>query len=99
MLHILRHSPYSDTRLASCLRAVSSGQSLLLIEEAVYSLLPGTATRDALEQLPSNISLYVLENDLLARGLTLEVVASRVQTTDYLGMVELCANHAKVVSW
>lgn len=99
MLHILRHSPYSDTRVASCLRVIEPGQSVLFIEEAVYNLLSDTAIYETLKQLPNDIGLYVLESDLLARGLCLKALTGRVQVTDYLGMVTLCANHTKVVSW
>ncbi len=99
MLHIVRHSPYSDSRLDSCLRLIRPQESLLLIEEAVYSLLPGTASCDALDKLPGSINLYAVQGHLLARGLTLDSLHSRVKTIDYSLMVELCVNHKKVMSW
>lgn len=99
MLHILRHSPHAESRFASCLRAINSGQSLLLIENAVYGLLPGTTARNALEYLPSAVSLYALDVDLHARGLAFDDLPSRVQTISYEMMVELCIAHSKAVSW
>lgn len=99
MLHILRHPPQGDSRFASCLRVLDSRQSLLLTEEAVYALLPGTQPADSLGLLPHSVDLYVLENDVLARGLALDALPSRVKRIDYLGMVELCITHPKVVSW
>ena len=99
MLHILRHSPHAETRFASCLRAISANQSLLLIEDAAYTLLPGTSSRNALEYLPGNVKLYTLESDLLARGIALDDVSARIQLIDYSMMVALCTEHSKVVSW
>ena len=99
MQHILRHSPHAETRFASCLRAISADQSLLLIEDAAYALLPGTSSRNALEYLPGNVQLYTLESDLLARGIALDDVSARIQLIDYSMMVALCTEHSKVVSW
>lgn len=99
MLHILRHSPHADSRFASCLRAINADQSLLLIEDAVYTLLPGTSGRNALEYLPASVSLYTLESDLQGRGVALDDISSRIEVIDYQMMVALCTEHAKVVSW
>lgn len=99
MLHILRHSPHSESRFGSCLRAINSGQSLLLIEEAVYGLLPGTSARNALEYLPASVSLYALEMDLQARGLALDDLPPRVTIINHPMLVELCVQHSKVISW
>ena len=99
MLHILRHSPHSDSRLSDCLRAISPEHGLLLIEDAVYSLLPDTASRNALDQLAESINLYAIESHLFARGLTLDALPKRVKTIDYSSMVGLCLNHTKMISW
>ena len=99
MLHILRHSPHIESRFASCLRAISSGQSLLLMEDAVYSLLPGSTARNALEYQPGAIGVYALDADLNARGVALDDLPSQVRIINYPMMVELCIEHAKVVSW
>lgn len=99
LLHILRHSPAGGSQLSSCLRVVTSRQAVLLIEDAVYALLPGSSAFGSLRLLPADIRLYVLENDLLARGLALDDLPKRVQTIGYDRMVELCAESGKVVSW
>ncbi|MFA5679620.1 MAG: sulfurtransferase complex subunit TusB [Pseudomonas sp.] len=99
MFHILRHSPHAESRFASCLRGINSGHSLLLIENAVYGLLPGTSTRNALEYLPATVNLYTLDVDLQARGLALDDLPSRVRIINYPMMVELCVEHSKTVSW
>ena len=51
-LHILSHSPFADSRLASCLRLLGAADGLLLSGDAVYALQPGTANLQALQLLP-----------------------------------------------
>lgn len=99
LLHILRHSPSANSSLASCKRVLASGQSILFIEDAVYALLPGSAALSSISLLPGDVRLYVLETDLLARGLALDDLPSRVQPIGYDGMVRLCEQSSKVISW
>lgn len=95
-LHILSHSPFADSRLASCLRLLGTGDGLLLSGDAVYALHAHTANLLALQQIPSDIALYALDEDLAARGLQ---ASERVQVVDYPAFVELCTRYAKVNSW
>ena len=99
MLHLVRHSPHGDSRFASWLRVVAPGQDVVLIEDAVYALLPGTAQHQSLSLLPANIRIHALESDLLGRGLALDALPGRVWVIDYPRLVELCVEHEKVVSW
>ncbi len=98
-LHILRHSPTGSSSLASCMRVLANKQSVLLIEDAVYALLPGSASLGSIKLLPGDVRLHVLEADLLARGLALDDLPARVQSIDYKGMVQLCEQSGKVISW
>ncbi|AMR67266.1 sulfurtransferase complex subunit TusB [Aquipseudomonas alcaligenes] len=95
-LHLLSHSPFSDSRLSSCLRLLGADDGLLLTGDAVYALQPGTAQLQALELMPAGIALYALEEDLQARALS---VPARAQAIDYQAFVELCGRYAKVNSW
>ena len=95
-LHLLSHSPFSDSRLSSCLRLLNADDGLLLTGDAVYALQPSTAQRQALELMPESIALYALSEDLEARALA---HPQRVQAVDYPGFVELCTRYAKVNSW
>lgn len=99
MLHIVRHSPHTDNRFATCLRVLASGQGMLLIEDAVYALLPDAVRSNQISLLPAAVKLYVLEADLMARGLALDDIPTRVQLIDYPGMVAICASYPKVISW
>jgi sulfur relay protein TusB/DsrH len=62
----------------------SKEDAILLIEDGVY------------QDLQTTLSTYVLGADRKARGLSLQPDRTEI---DYDGMVELCAQHNKVVSW
>ncbi len=95
-LHVLTHSPFSDSRLSSCLRLLGEGDGLLLCGEAVYALQPGSAPLQALELMPEGIALFALQEDLDARGLA---CPERALPVDYPGFVELSCRYQKVNSW
>lgn len=94
-LHVLSHSPFTDTRLSSCLRLLGSTDGLLLCGDAAYALQPGTTLYGELGAR-SGLMLYVLEEDLQARGLELPTWAKAV---DYPGFVDLSIEHDKVNTW
>ena len=96
-LHLLAHSPFTDSRLSSCLRLLGQHDGLLLSGDAVYALQPGTAQRQALELMPESIALFALDEDLQARALS--ELPSRVKRLDYSAFVELTLSYAKVNSW
>ena len=96
-LHLLSHSPFADSRLASCLRLLAPDDALLLSGDAVYALQSGTAQRQALELMPANIALFALEEDLAARGLT--ALPERLMPVDYPGFVDLCCRYARTNAW
>ena len=95
-LHVLSHSPFSDTRLGSCLRLLSAIDGILLCGDAVYALQPGTLPRETLDNMSPALNLYVLDEDLQARNLLLPEWATRV---DYPAFVELSLHYDKVNSW
>ena len=95
-LHVLSHSPFSDSRLNSCLRLLGSSDGLLLCGDAVYALQAGTSQRQALELMPESIGLFALEEDLLARAIS---PPERAQVVDYPGFVELSCRFDKVNAW
>lgn len=96
-LHLLSHSPFADSRLASCLRLLAPDDALLLSGDAVYALQTGTAQRQALELMPAHIGLFALGEDLAARGLT--DVPGRLTAVDYPGFVDLCCRFARTNAW
>jgi tRNA 2-thiouridine synthesizing protein B len=95
-LHVLSHSPFTDSRLSSCLRLLGPDDGLLLCGDAVYALQPASAQCLALELMPASIGLFALDEDISARNLS---APKRLQVVDYPGFVELSCRFAKVNSW
>jgi tRNA 2-thiouridine synthesizing protein B len=95
-LHALSHSPFSDTRLTSCLKLLGSQDGLLLTGDAVYALASGTEPQRLLEEQVARDKLFVLEEDLIARNL---VAPSGVETLGYAGFVELTLRFDRVNTW
>jgi tRNA 2-thiouridine synthesizing protein B len=85
--------------MASCLRVLASKQSVLLIEDAVYALLPGSTALSNISLLPDEVRMYVLDADMQARGLALDDLPKRIEPINYDRMVEICAQSSKVLSW
>lgn len=91
-LHIVNKSSLDSNALSSCLVVATPGDFLLLIEDGVYSVLD-TAW------LPTAIEIYVLAEDLQARGLDADILDSRIHRVDYAGFVELTCRCARSVNW
>lgn len=95
-LHVLSHSPFTDSRLSSCLRILGSQDALLLCGDAIYALQNDSAQRQALELMPESIALYALDEDVQARGL---LCPTRLKQVDYPGFVALSCQYDKVNTW
>jgi len=95
-LHVLSHSPFTDSRLSSCLRILGNQDALLLCGDAVYALQASSAQRQALELMPESIALYALDEDVRARGL---VHPGRLTLVDYPAFVALSCQYDKVNTW
>jgi tRNA 2-thiouridine synthesizing protein B len=76
--------------MASCLRVLASKQSVLLIEDAVYALLPESIALSNISLLPDEVRMYVLDADDLPK---------HIEPINYDRMVEICAQSSKVLSW
>ncbi|MBF0424406.1 MAG: sulfurtransferase complex subunit TusB [Magnetococcales bacterium] len=88
MLHTVNKSPFQNSTLESCLRFVRPGDALLLLEDGVIAAAAGTAKSGLIEgALKKNLSVYAIDADLKARGLT--TLTKGVQVTDYAGFVDL----------
>ena len=93
VLHTLNQC---GTALESCLRALGPGDSLLLIEDAVYAACSGHEQQALLQACPAVV--HALEEDVSARGIR-ERIDNNVQLSNYKGFVALVANSSNVVSW
>lgn len=91
ILHTLSTPPSDRTTFQTCSATLGEDDCLLLIEDAVYWLLPHHKAE--LMRLPARI--VALQSDVLARG----IPASDVSSVDDAGFVELTIIHDSVISW
>lgn len=82
--------------LERCLALTSEQDSVLLIEDGVYAVLKHNS--GLWESSDKKLSLYALESDLAARGIS-DKMPSFFQAVSWEKFVELTLEHHKVVSW
>ncbi|MCF7534228.1 sulfurtransferase complex subunit TusB [Pseudomonas petrae] len=95
-LHVLSHSPFTDSRLSSCLRVLGSDDAIFLCGDASYALRADTATAQLLSAKTGRLKLFVLDEDATARNIALPDWA---QGVDYAGFVALSVQYDKVNTW
>lgn len=91
VLHTLSQLAPSPAALAETLTYLAPGSSVLLYQDAV-----AVASQARFAEVLSGYTLYVLEEDLKARGLSLELSATLV---DYPRFVALTLQHDNVQAW
>ncbi len=96
-LHMLSHSPFSDSRFSSCLPLLGDTDALLLSGDATYALTAGSKPATTLERLSEQVAVFALAEDVQARAIT--ALPPRVQLLDYAGFVELTCRYERVNSW
>ena len=95
-LHVLSHSPFTDSRLSSCLRVLGREDAILLCGDATYALSANTAVANSLSAKAASVQLFVLDEDATARNIALPEWA---QGVDYVGFVALSVQFDKVNTW
>ncbi len=97
-LHTVNKSPFSTQALLSCLAHAKDGDTVLMIEDAVYGAASGTGLADAMAAR-SGVNLAALGPDLAARGIATERLLAGIKAVDYAGFVELAASHDRTQAW
>ena len=77
--------------LKACLRVVSSGDSLLLLEDGVYQ-----ASQLAQHPQALDLHLFALQEDAAARGISLP---TSITPISYAQFVDLVCQQQRSVSW
>ncbi|THB86202.1 sulfurtransferase complex subunit TusB [Pantoea allii] len=95
MLHTLMHSP-AHCDLETLLLIAGAGDDLLLMQDGVLAALAGS--RALMRLSGSEATLWVLDEDVQARGLTGQISTS-VQSIDYNGFVTLTIRHQQQIVW
>lgn len=99
MLHTVNKSPFERNTLDSCLRLAKAGSAVLLIEDAVYGAVQGTAVAGQIAARMDQLSFYVLGPDIAARGLREAPLIDGIEVVDYGGFVDLVAEHDASHAW
>ncbi|MBY5991523.1 sulfurtransferase complex subunit TusB [Ferrimonas balearica] len=92
-LHTLSRLPSSPAALSDTLAYLAAGSSVLLMQDAV-----AMAAQPRFAQTLAPYRLYLLSDDLAARGLTVAADFS-VTAVDYPGFVTLTLQHDNVQAW
>lgn len=90
MLHVISSSPFAQTTLQSCLEFMRPGDQLMLIQDAVIA-----STVDKWVSMFRDRNIYVLHEDLLARGLTAKV-GKTINMDEYVDLVVI---HGSPLCW
>jgi len=99
ILHTVNKSPFERDALESCLKHALAGSSILLFEDGVAAAVDGTSYADQIKGAMENVSLFVLGEDLKARGLGEHKLIDGITVVDYKGFVELAGKNDTVQSW
>ena len=95
MLHTLSVSPW-HADIAAMLRVMDHGDDLLLLSYGVTAAIAGGRFLEILQSAP--ITLYVLQDDVDARGLAGQI-ADSVGRVSYTDFVRLTVKHAGQLAW
>ncbi|MFT4995445.1 MAG: tRNA 2-thiouridine synthesizing protein B [Paraglaciecola sp.] len=95
MLHKVSTSPYADSALSQCLSLLAADDGLLLLQDGVYAL-----THHVYQPQLAHIKhLYVLADDLSARGVSNDITLAHAMQIDFEQFVALSLKFNQVMSW
>ncbi|MEY3808662.1 MAG: sulfurtransferase complex subunit TusB [Pseudomonadota bacterium] len=95
MLHLIFQSPIE----IAVLERMALGDVAVFLENAVLRLLQHGQISARLTQQLGNNRLYVLSEDLVVRGITVDQLIKGIEVIDYARLVELTINHPVIQSW
>lgn len=94
---MMNKSPYESTSFDSMVKYAHKGSPVILFEDGVYAAMSGTTFEDRIKGIMADHDVYVLKEDLAARGIADRLVDG-VKEVDYAGFVDLVEQN-KVASW
>lgn len=97
ILHTVNKSPFSDPSFSDCVKLCQSGSAILLIEDGVYAAKNGSTYSQLIKKTVA-VKFYVLEADILARGIK-DSICDQITIINDSEFVELCTTHNSVQSW
>ena len=98
-LHTLSVNHHNIHQLQDFVDLMNKGDELLLLANGVYALLIAENTSMPLQQLCETGTLYVLKNDLFARGVPVIDTPPQATLISYEGFVDLVIKHQNTYNW
>ena len=95
ILHTVKQSPFVDLTLSQALAAMGQDDLLLLLENGVIASAAAHAYFAQLTELAAQGRLFLIEDDLKARGVTALVG----KPIDYSGFVDLITQTHTSLAW
>ncbi|RJG37447.1 sulfurtransferase complex subunit TusB [Motilimonas pumila] len=95
ILHLVKSSPFSHLSLKNALNRSAEQDLFLLLQDAVVAVCVESDLHNQLLDLDRQERLYVLKEDLSARGLTNKYG----KVVDYKGFVSLSCHTSASISW
>lgn len=95
MLHTLRTSPW-QMDMAGMLRLINEDDDLLLLADGVLAVVENSHFLEILRA--ASISLYVLNEDVQARGLSGQIPHD-ITMVSYTDFVRLAVKHPSQMAW
>ncbi|MEI6335479.1 MAG: sulfurtransferase complex subunit TusB [Methylococcaceae bacterium] len=95
MLHLIFQSPIDN----AILERIDSGDDVVFLENAVLRILKKGSLCGVLMQLLNVNRLYVLGDDIEARGIVIAELVSGIEVIDYAELVNLTVKNPVIQSW
>jgi len=99
ILHTVNRSPSQHDALQACVARAQKDAAILLYEDGVYGALEIIAQRAQINLEEMGCAMYVLRPDFDARGLLPENMLPGIESVDYAGFVNLCAQYSVIQAW
>jgi len=99
ILHLVNKSPTDRNAFDTCFRMARAGDSILLIEDAVYAAMANADFASRILSRLEDYSFFVLGPDVAARGLNDTPLIEGIGVVDYEGFVDLVAENKITQSW
>ncbi len=96
MLHLVYQSPVED----SVIQRIESGDDVVFFENAIFRVNKKSLQSTELEQmLANNVHLYVLNDELVIRGVNTDELVLGIAVIDYPGLVALTEKNKIIRTW
>ena len=95
MLHLIFQSPIQT----AVLERIASGDDVVFLESSVLRLLEKGSMKSILAPLLKHTKLYVLKEDVDARGIQASELIVGIAMIDYKYLVELTVKNPHIQTW